>query len=211
MKKAIKFSAWIIPVLVLTYFSLSIENLDEHRAKSSTVAFNVPDYVQRFWDNDLPLCIEKAPFATELLALLNSNPDQAFEKFGHKLGISKTWYFMVKGTGTIESVDEEFLLVSLSDSLKIKVATDFIFGNAIREGSGKVNINDFLNMTDFNSVSVAINKMAKEKVVTRLKKAAKAGQQIDFAGAFELSEENTELESILLIPVSVKLSDGKAE
>jgi predicted lipoprotein len=98
--------------------------------------------------------------------------------------------------------------VAVDEKTKIQVATDFIFGNAIRDGSGIVNINEFLNMTDFNNVSVAINKMVKEKVVSRLKKSAKPGMILEFVGATEMNEENMDLNNIRGIPVSAKLNDG---
>jgi predicted lipoprotein len=66
-------------------------------------------------------------------------------------------------------------------------------------------------MTDFNAVSVAINKLVKEKVVARLRSSAKVGQDLEFTGAFEIGEENVDLSTLLILPVSVKLSDGKSE
>ena len=66
-------------------------------------------------------------------------------------------------------------------------------------------------MTDFNAVSVAINKLVKENVVARLRKFAAAGKWLEFTGAFEISEENIDLSNLLILPVSVKLSDGKPE
>ena len=97
------------------------------------------------------------------------------------------------------------------NNTKIHVATDFIFGNAVRDGSGQVDINTFLNMTDFNNVSVAINKLVKGKVVSRLKKAAAPGKQIEFTGAAEIREDQINLDSLRVIPVQAIVSDGKTE
>jgi predicted lipoprotein len=118
---------------------------------------------------------------------------------------------MVKGKGMIEKVEDEFLVLALGENTKVQIATDFIYGNSVRDGSGKVNIDDFLNMTDFNAVSVAINKLVKDRVVSRLRKSAAVGQWLEFTGAMELSEENIDLTAISMIPVSVKLSDAKQE
>jgi predicted lipoprotein len=206
-----KYSVGIIAAILVVYFSLDIQDLKKHKAARDTNTFNVADYTARFWNDSLPVSIAKAPQLMDLLKLLNENPESAFEKYGKKLGISKTRYFMMSGKGQIEKVEEEFLLLATDKNTKIKIATDFIYGNSVRDGSGKVNINDFLNMTDFNAVSVAINKMVKEKVVSRLKKSATVGQWLEFTGAMELSEENIDLSAISLIPVSVKLSDAKPE
>lgn len=211
MSKTLKYTIGIFAAILVVYLSLDIQNLEKHKAASAPASFNIADYTARFWNDSLPASIASAPQLSDLLKVLNENPENAFTKFGHKLGISKTYYFMAKGKGTIEKVEPEFLVLSLNEKTKVKVATDFIYGNAVREGSGKVNINYFLNMTDFNNVSVAINKLVKEKVVSRLKKSAEIGYVLEFAGAFEVSEENIDLSTLLIIPVSVKLSDGKSD
>ena len=66
-------------------------------------------------------------------------------------------------------------------------------------------------MTDFNNVSVAIDKLVKEKVVSRLKKAAATGKQLEFAGAAEIREDQINLDSLRVIPVQAIVSDGKTE
>lgn len=211
MNKIIKYCIGILAAIVVIYFSLDIQNLDKHKAASNSVKFNATDFAARFWDESLPLSITQVPQMTDVLRMLNENPQKAFEIYGKKLGISKTGYFMVNGKGTIENVEDEFIELVLDKNTQIKIATDFIYGNAVRDGSGKVNIDDFLNMTDFNAVSVEINKLVKDKVVSRLKKSASRSKILEFAGAFEINEENIDLPAILVIPVSVKLSDGNTK
>lgn len=211
MSKILKYTIGIFATLLVIYLSLDIQNLEKHRAETMPVNFNAGDYAEKFWNDSLPASIYNAPRIDDLLKLLNENPENALDKFGHKLGISKSFYFMVKGKGKIKKVEDEFLVVALDDQSKVNVATDFIFGNAVRDGSGKVNINYFLNMTDFNAVSVAINKLVKEKVVSRLKKTAAVGQILEFAGAMEINQDNIDLSSLRIIPVSVMFSDGKTE
>lgn len=211
MSKVLKYTIGILATLLVIYLSLDIQNLEKHRAETRPATFNAADYAEKFWNDSLPASIANDPRIEDLLKLLNENPANAFEKFGQKLGISKSFYFMAKGKGTIEKVEDEFLVIALDNQMKVNVATDFIFGNAVRDGSGKVNINDFLNMTDFNAVSVAINKLVKEKVVSRLKKTAAVGQILEFAGAMEINQDNIDLSSLRIIPVSVMFSDGKTE
>ncbi len=114
---------------------------------------------------------------------------------------------MAKGEGVVDSVMEESLRIDIGQNNKIQLATSFIFGNAVRDASGAVNIDDFINMTDFNNVSVALNKLVKEKVANDLKNSAKPGTKLQFAGAIEVNEENTDLNAIRVIPVAVKFSD----
>lgn len=211
MSKILKYTVGILAMILVLYLSLDIQNLEKHRSAANTTIFNADDYTARFWNDSLPVAIAIAPQLPDVLKLLNENPESAFERYGKKLGISKTHYFMLKGKGMIEKVEDEFLVLTLGENVKVKIATDFIYGNSVRDGSGKVNIDNFLNMTDFNAVSVAINKLVKDKVVSRLRKSAAVGQWLEFTGAMELSEENIDLSAISMIPVSVKLSDAKPE
>lgn len=208
MNKIVKYSIGVLAIVAVVYFSLDIQKLDKYKAAYTDVKFNAMEFAQQFWDNELKDCINNATDVNAAILQLEVNPEVAFEKYGHKLGISKTYYLILKGTGIIESVEEEYLLVRIDEKMQVEVATDFIFGNAIRDGSGKVDINQFVNMTDFNNVSVALNKLAKEKVVARLKKSAKAGMQIEFTGATEMNEDNIDVTKIRVIPIAAKLTDG---
>jgi predicted lipoprotein len=211
MHKFIKYILIALAVPVVIFFSLKIENLEEYKAANFKETFDATIYAQKIWDEKIPHASENAVEISDLISLLRTVPDDAFNKFGHVLGISKTHYFMLKGKGTIESVEEEFLRVKTSNNESIQIATDFIFGNAVRDGSGLVSINEFLNMTDFNNVSVSINKLVKEKVVSKLKIAAMPGMTIEFVGATEINEENIDLQNIRIIPVSAKLSNEKVD
>ncbi len=211
MSKSLKYIIGITAAVLLCYLSLDIRDLEKYRATTGPVVKNATDYATEFWNNTLPLCITSATELGSLLELLNDSPESAFQKYGRKLGISGTYYFMVRDKGIIDRIEAEYIVVNLDDQKKIKIAIDFIFGNAVRDGSGKVNINDFTNMTDFNDVSVAINKLVKENVVKPLRDSAMTGRTLEFAGAMEISEGNVDLSEVVLIPVSIKFSDGKTE
>lgn len=211
MKKPVKYSLGILAILLIIFLSLDIHKLDEYKAADTTVYFSAKEYAGEFWENDLPGVIDRAAFFLPLAELLQIEPEKAFEDFGRKLGISKTWYFMAKGEGLIESVEEENLQVAVNGGILTRIATSFIFGNAIRDGSGAVDIDEFLNMTDFNNVSIEINNRVKNNIVPLLQENAKPGMKLQFAGAFEIKEDNIDIQSIRIIPVSVKLSDGNTE
>lgn len=208
MNKTVKSISIVVSVLAVVFFSLKIENLEEYKAANTNEAFNATMYAANFWEEHIPATIESAVAASTLIQLLNNNPDEAFENHGHILGISKTYYFMLKGSGKISSLEEEFLIININDGQTIQLATDFIFGNAVRDGSGKISIDEFMNMTDFNNVSVAINKLIKEKVVTKLRSEAEVGKTIEFVGATEINKESIDIENIRIIPVIANVSDG---
>lgn len=209
MSKTLKYIIAIAAILLLLYFSVDIQNLDEYRSSYMLENFDADVYANNVWENNIPLIAQQAPGLTIVMNRLESEPDQAFSEYGKKLGISKTWYFMVKGVGTLESVDDEALWIKIEDDRHIQLATSFIFGNAVREGSGVVNIDDFINMTDFNNVSVALNKRVKTEIIPILKNNLLPGQQLSFAGVFEFNEDSGSLTDIRIIPVSVTIKDAE--
>jgi predicted lipoprotein len=210
MKKPIRYSLGILAVLLILFLSLDIQKLDEYKAADTTVYFSAKEYAGDVWENELPEVINRSAYFLPLVNLLQNNPETAFTEFGKKLGISKTWYFMAKDEGIIKSIEEENLLIEVN-GFHTRIATSFIFGNAIRDGSGAVDIDEFLNMTDFNNVSIEINNLVKNNVVPILNKNAKPGMKLEFAGAFEIKEDDVDVQSIRIIPVSVNLSDGNNE
>jgi len=209
MNKTVKYILWSVAILLLLYFSFDIRNLDEYKSSVKADYFDAEAYINNIWENKMPVIARQAPEISVVLDLLENNPDKAFSEYGNKLGISKTWYFMVKGQGVLGEEDAEAVWINLADNRRIRLATAFIFGNAVREGSGVVNINNFVNMTDFNNVSIALNKKVKTEVIPVLKNNLIAGQQISFAGAFEFSEDTGSLSDIRIIPVSVTTKDAE--
>ncbi|MCF8358879.1 MAG: DUF2291 domain-containing protein [Prolixibacteraceae bacterium] len=209
MKKPVKYGFAIIAALIVIILSLDIQKLDKHNAVEVPGDFSAAAYTREVWNSRMPKTIEEAPEIISLLKMLEKNPGKAFNDFGRKLGISATYYFLASGEGIIQSVEEENLIVLLKDYSKIKLATGFIFGNTVRDGSGTVSIDDFVNMTDFNNVSVELNKMVKEEIVPVIKEAAQPGKKVNFTGTFEINEKNIDTGSIRIIPVSVKVSDGE--
>lgn len=207
MKKNLKTILILLCVLAVIFFSLKVENLHEHRASHSKAVFDAKAYAGAFWKDNIPAAVENALEITEFIHLLKNAPEKAFEDYSRVLGISKTHYFMLKGSGRIVATDPEFLEIETGDGQRLQIATDFIFGNAVRDGSGKISIDEFLNMTDFNKVSVEINKLVKEKVVQPLKENAEPGKNLQFAGATEINRENYDLNGIRIIPVFAETSD----
>lgn len=211
MTNTVKIITASLGIICVLLFSLKLENLDKYKASHSTIEFDPQTYALRFWEEVLPQKSKNAPELTEVFDLLEKNPSEAFSKYSQVLGISKTHYFLLKGEGIVESLGEEFLTLRIGEKRRVKIATDFIFGNAIRDGSGGVIISEFLNMTDFNNVSIAINKIVKEKVIPQLISSATVGSKIKYIGATEISENKIDLESILIIPVEVTISATKNE
>ena len=66
-----------------------------------------------------------------------------------------------------------------------KLATEFIYGNAIRDASGLVDVKDFPNTMDLNNISEELNKMVRKTVLPPFKTAVKKGDKIIVTGAMK--------------------------
>src|SRR5215831_619555 len=206
--KTIKCIMLFLAIIIVAYNSVYFKKLDEVKASKAATEFNAAQYAQTFWNTKLIPNLSKAVDLNQLTAMLSTDPAKSFDTYSHVLGIGNLRYFLVKGKGTITSVNEDDVRVLLqSDSSKktITIATEYIFGNAVRDATGLININEFKNTMDFNNVSAEINKIIREKVVPSFKQKVKKGDIINFIGAIELNKEHLDLSKIEVIPVSLSV------
>src|SRR5437762_2853598 len=160
--KAIKYIIAIVVILVIAYNSVYFKKLDEVKASQTAKEFNAETYAQTFWNNKLLPNLNKAIELTQLTVMLSTDTSKTFETYSHALGIGNLRYFLVKGKGQIIAVNEDDISVLLqTDTTKqtITIATEYVFGNAVRDATGLIDINEFSNTMDFNNVSAELNKI----------------------------------------------------
>ena len=209
IKKLLKYLMYFLIILIILFLSLDIHKLDSHRARPGTQTFDVEGYVENLWLNHLPGRLEEAIEVNYLLHLLKENPDETFENHSFKMGISNTHYFYIKAGGIIEAVGDESVTVLTEGQTALELETVYVFGNAVRDGSGLVNIDDFLNMMDFNMVSVYLNRRIKSEVVDPFRKIVKKGMKVDLTGAIEVNRLNMQLDPLKVIPVKIEPEYGE--
>jgi len=206
--KTIKYIISLIVIVVVAYNSVYFKKLDEVKASKAATEFNAAKYAQTFWSNKLIPNLNKAIDLNQLTALLSNDAEKTFNTYSHALGIGNLRYFLVKGKGTITSINEDDIAVSLDSSKQsITVATEYIFGNAVRDATGLININEFNNTMDFNNISAELNKIIREKVLPPFKQQAKKGDRIAFTGAIELNKEHLDLSNIEVMPVRIMIDE----
>lgn len=206
-KKIIKYTLLILVIGFLVYNSIYFRKLDDIKSGGTSKGFNAAAYARTFY-NDLLPDLGRAVEINKLISLLKSSPDTAFKQYSHALDIGNIRYFLVQGTGRISSVTEDAIGVTVTDSISkndIKIATEFVYGNAIRDASRKVNLNDFNNTADFNNVSEEINKIVRNEVLPAFKTKVREGDEIKFSGAIELNQMYLNLDSIEVIPIQLEI------
>ena len=206
--KAAKYIVVIVLLPVVAYNSVYFKKLNEVKASKSATEFNATQYAQTFWNSKLMPNLGKAIDITRLTEMLSNDPSKTFETHSHALGIGNLRYFLVSGKGTISSINVDDVSV-LPDSSQqtIRLVTEYIFGNAVRDATGLININEFTNTMDFNNVSAELNKIVREKVVPSFKANSKKGSRIEFVGAIELNKEHLDLSKIEVVPVKLSVNE----
>ncbi|HEX2630445.1 MAG TPA: DUF2291 domain-containing protein [Chitinophagaceae bacterium] len=209
-KKVIKYIVFIIVLLVLGYNSIYFRKLDEVKNAASSVKFDAPAYAKSFYEQ-LNAHLDSAVEMGKLISLLKTEPAKAFDEHSNALTIGNVRYFLVHGKGTVKTITEDMIGISLEDSTinnAISIATEFIYGNAIRDASGLVKLTDFSNTADFNNVSEEVNKLIRKNVIPPFKKEVKTGSTIFFSGAIEMNKAHVSIDSIEIIPIQLTLQDN---
>ena len=215
-RKIIKYLVLVLITGLLAYNSVYIKKLSEVHAKEP-VAFNAARFAQQLWEKQLPARLDSAITLDSLAAALKTDPARAFHKYFNSLSIGNIRYGLVKITGTVLSVNDDEVMVLPTDgngnSHPVTITTEYVYGNAIRDASRLVDIKDFVNTTDLNNISEALNKIVRTTVATGLKTAVKKGDRVTCTGAIELNEARIErsrtypLDDLELIPVQWKIID----
>jgi len=203
MSKPIRYLLYVAVFALLAYNSVYFKRLDE--VKAGNAAFNAAAYAKDFWEKQLMPGLDKAVELSTLLTLLETDKDKAFDDYSHALGIGNVRYFMIRGTGTVTDVDENQVTVGTGAGAKVRIATEYVFGNAVRDASGTIDINAFTNSMDFNNVSAEINRIIREKVVPPFRSRVKKGDKVTFCGAIELNREHMQTNAPELIPVRLQI------
>jgi len=202
MKKEIKYTIWVIVVLFLAYNSIYFKKLSE--VKASDKKFDAAAYAKGLYAK-LPGITEKAIAFDQLVNEVNADKAKAFADYGHALAIGSTRFFMVKGSGVVKQLNESDVMLATTANNNLRIATEFVFGNAVRDASGQVNLNDFTNTVDLSNISSEVDKIIRADVLPPFKSAVKKGDKVDFAGAVELNQEHLNLDDVELIPVSLNV------
>src|SRR6185295_9781069 len=127
--------------------SIFIKKLSEVNNKVNE-KFDAIAFTKKLWDERLPLKLDSAIELTSLIHSIESNPAEAFAKYSNAMDIGNYRYSLVKVTGTVTDINENDMLlrVNNADSLMtVILATEYIYGNAIRDASSLVDIKDFSN------------------------------------------------------------------
>ena len=213
MKKVFKYSLSAAILVFLLSQSVYFEDLKAVREQRRREAFNAAEYAGDLWLNQLPAALDEAVDVKELIELFNTNMGQAIERYGKAPGVSRVYAYLLKGEGTILSIDTDGLKVSVKEpqtNPDVVIETGFyIPGNAVRDASGLIDVSKFSDTMKFNEIGSEINKIIIRDVIRPLpdKKPA-VGGTIKFFGATQVAQDAAQenlLQLVRVIPIRLEL------
>ena len=167
MNRYVKYLLLIIVIGLVAYKSVYIKKLSGIK-EATDEKFDAVVFSKKLWEEKLPARISSAVELTTFIKAAQANPADAFSKYTNALGIGNYRYALVKAEGVVTDVNEDDITLQIKsdDSLMTaKLATEFIYGNAIRDASALVDVKDFPNTMDLNNISEELNKMVLDDAI----------------------------------------------
>lgn len=190
---------------VLLYFLplFHVVPLGSARQRAAGAAFDPVAFVDRFWSERLIPGATRAVGAAELLAAVQRDRQSARRAHGRSVGLGGVHCYFIAGSGRVVSVEKSCVGLSLRDGqgqVEVSLETGNIFGNAVRDGTGLLNVNDFANSQDFNDVSSELNRRIEQQVLPALRQKAAVGVTVRFVGCAEITDEDADLSPLRIVP-----------
>ena len=207
MKKLFSYILVLLLIAFVGYQSVyfkKLSTLDRGQAGK----FDAIAHAQKLWSGQLTNKLDSAIAFPDLAAALQQNPEAAFEQHAHAMAIGNYRYSLVRVNGRISQsgADEMIIDVPHADSLlHFRLATEYVYGNAIRDASGLLDIRDFSSTADLNTISEEMNRMVRTTVLPPFKQRVKQGDSIEVTGAVEFNKAHVRISDLELIPVRIKI------
>lgn len=171
--------------------------------------FDAVGYVDGIWSGQvIPTATEQAVPLTELLPQIEANQNAAIEAHGRRSGTGNySFLTVVTATGRELNTESQAGLLLLdvpnySGPAQIALAVGpVIRGDAVRDGVGFIQFNNFVNQMDFAAVSRALKDRIAQDVLAPLDLAGLVGKQLRIVGAFTL----TNPADIVIAPVQIEV------
>ncbi|WP_281225672.1 DUF2291 domain-containing protein [Flavobacterium aquiphilum] len=202
MKKKYVYILAFLIIAILGYNSFYFKKLSDIK-KAQKESFDFKAFADSIYYKGI-LKSKKTIALTDLISSIKANQEAAFKKYGNRLGIGNSDYFMIKSTGKIIDIKDGIYTIADEKNGVVFIDTKYIFGNDLRDASGLVKLTDFKTNAQFNKVSESLNKIVRNEIPKQTKNV-KIGDSISFSGAIKLNKKQTLFTDLLIIPSQIKL------
>jgi hypothetical protein len=207
-KKAVKTVVYLSILLVVLYLSITIQNLTDYKNLQKGSSFDPQTYAQTYWSNTVQSGLVLAVELDFLDSILHKDRDEAFDRLGKALSIGNIRYFLVSGNALVKGVTDDYidlLIINGKNERKARLEVEYIYGNAVRDAFGAIDLNEFESTADLNKVSESINEIIKAEVVSPFLQKVQNGDTIHFVGVIELNRNHINLNDLEVIPLRISV------
>lgn len=155
-------------------------------AGAASAVFEPVTFGEKFWSEQLQPAATRAPLAGPVLVALRRDPVTAAQAHARRVGLGNAAYYFVRGSGRVAAVERSRVLVEI-EGATVALRTGPVFGNAVRDGTGLLEVNQVPGLAEFNALSAALNHLVEERVQPALRFAT-VGAKVTFAGCAEAPE-----------------------
>ena len=204
---------WLITVVAVAgvcwaFPLFHVVPLAQAMKEKAAAIFQPAAFAEKFWDERLLKSFATAVKAEVLLPAIRSNAAEAKKKFSRNVGVSESYTYFVSGTGRVLAVSEDEIMLAVSAGVtnaEVSLQVGLLFGNAVRDGTGLLQVSDYPNSQDFNGISEALNHIIETRVSPKLREQAKVGGTVRFVGCAEVNDESSDLKPLKVVPIKVEV------
>jgi predicted lipoprotein len=214
-KKTIRLLVILGAAGLVCYFlpPFRVVSLDEARARREQATFQPKEFAKMFWMGDLRKALDRATPADELLTLIRTDRVTAKKEYGRTAELGHIYYYFVRGIGRVVEINKDHVSVKLENTgqptkADVDVVTAKIFGNAVRNATGLLDVNRFANSQDFNKLSDELNLLVESDVLAPFTRAVSVGAKVTLVGCAEIENEDHDLDPLRIIPVYLQIQDA---
>ncbi len=185
----------------------TVVKIGEENKLTGETEFNAGDNVAEIWESAvLPELNSKAVELPEFLKEANGDLKSLVDKYGkYSMGTSGEINYVVKGSGTVEEVNQEkkagYMTIKLDahegkEIIKLQIGSVYK-GSSVRDSLDFIKFGDYKNQQEWAAVSQSLHTVIDTEIIKKLDLGALKGKRINFVGTFTANSN----EEILITPV----------
>jgi predicted lipoprotein len=199
----------LLAAIAATTTTVSASDPKARAAAEGGSTFDAVEYAQEHYESEVvPNIKDNAVEITELLPQIIDDPEAAGEKYGHRAGVSSPYAYPVSGEGVAGKVDGTLLPLTIDgvpDDVQVMLQIGpAINGTALRDATGLVDFNDFLNQIEYANAATELNNKVKSDVLADFDAKGAEGKTVRFVGAFAYGSNPAVLQ---ITPVELEVTE----
>lgn len=188
---------------------VKVVKIGEEGKLTGDVEFNAGDSVEAIWETGvLPELEGKAVELPRFMEESSGDVKSLVDKYGkYSMGTSGEINYTVKGTGTVEEVNQEkkagYMVVKVDGYdgpavIKLQIGSVYK-GSSVRDSLDFIKFGDYKNQQEWAAVSQSLHNVIDEKVIKAAAPETLQGKTITFVGTFTANSND----EILITPVEL--------